>query len=76
MNNQEKEELQETIKTKMDEVYNLGIKTGWAAYAISAIEHIKSMHSVKEVKAYFKAEAEKMKKEMNLSETMTNNNVE
>lgn len=54
-----KKELEQEIKSKLEEARQIGILIGWNAYAIQAYQNIKDMHSIKEVKAYFKEEQRK-----------------
>lgn len=50
-----------------------GILIGWNTFAIQAIENIKNMESVKEIKAYFQSEADKMKDKLGLSKDKVEN---
>lgn len=61
-----KEELEQEIKSKLEEARQVGILIGWNSYAIQAYQHVKDMHSIKEVKAYFKEEQRKTKEKLNL----------
>ena len=61
-----KEKLEQEIKSKLEEARQAGILIGWNSYAIQAYQHVKDMHSIKEVKAYFKEEQRKTKEKLNL----------
>lgn len=61
-----KEKLEQEIKSKLEEARQIGILIGWNSYAIQAYQHVKDMHSIKEVKAYFKEEQRKAKEKLNL----------
>lgn len=65
-------ELEADLAKRFEAVRMQGVLIGWNSFAIQAIEHIKDMHSIKEVKAYFKAEKEKTEKKLGFS----NKNVE
>ena len=61
-----KKKLEQEIKSKIEEARQAGILIGWNSYAIQAYRHVKDMHSIKEVKAYFKEEQRKTKEKLNL----------
>ncbi len=61
-----KKKLEQEIKSKIEEARQAGILIGWNSYAIQAYQHVKDMHSIKEVKAYFKEEQRKTKEKLNL----------
>lgn len=61
-----REQLEQEIKSKLEEARQIGIFIGWNSYAIQAYQHVKDMHSIKEVKAYFKEEQRKTKEKLNL----------
>ncbi len=61
-----KEKFEQEIKSKLEEARQVGILIGWNSYAIQAYQHVKDMHSIKEVKAYFKEEQRKTKEKLNL----------
>lgn len=54
-----KEKLEQEIKARLEEARQVGILIGWNSFAIQAYQHVKDMHSIKEVKAYFKEEQQK-----------------
>ena len=55
------------IEERLKEARMTGILIGWQSFAIQAIENIKNMESVNEVRDYFQSEADKMKDKLGLS---------
>ena len=65
-----KPELVDVVKPVIEEQLNKartdGINIGWYAFALRAIENIKNMNSIDEVKAYFEDEADKSRERLKL----------
>lgn len=72
--------IQKEIEKVMSEARNQGILIGWNAFALRAIENIKNMSSINDIKSYFQSEADKTKEKLGLSfgtlEYVENKNVE
>ena len=64
--------LEEHTKKGLTQARNIGIQIGWNAFAIRAIENIKDMNSVDEIKAYFQAEADRTKNKLHLETAVIN----
>ena len=64
--------LKEQIEKGLNHAQSIGIQIGWNAFAIRAIENIKDMNSVDEIKAYFQDEADRTKEKLNLEDTTVN----
>lgn len=56
-----KDIVQPIIEEKLKEARMTGILIGWQSFALRAIENIKNMQTIDEVKAYFQGEANKVK---------------
>lgn len=61
------------IQEKLKQARMQGIFIGWNTFAIQAIENIKNMESVDEIKTYFQSEADKMKDKLGLSKDNVEN---
>lgn len=67
-----KDVITPVIEQKLSEAQLQGIKIGWAAFAIQAIEHIKNTQTVEEIKQYFENESSKFKEKLNIKDFLTN----
>lgn len=61
-----KDKIAPIIQNQLRKYEQQGIIIGWMGFAIQAIEHIKDMNSVDEIKEYFKNEAEKAKNRLSI----------
>lgn len=61
------------IEEKLKQARFQGILIGWNTFAIQAIENIKNMKSVDEIKVYFQNEADKMKNKLGLDKDNVEN---
>lgn len=59
--------VKNSIEEKLHEFFMKGIHTGWNTFALMAIAHIQDMTDVEEIKNYFKSEAEKAQKKLNVN---------
>lgn len=70
MTEKEQEELQKIIEDKfakeLEKARMIGVNIGWQGFALSAIKQIEKMHSIKEVKEFFRKEANDTARKMNL----------
>lgn len=59
--------VKNSITEKLNEFFMKGIHTGWNTFALMALCHIQDMTDVEEIKSYFKSEAEKAQKKLNIN---------
>ena len=57
-----------TIKSALEKARMEGVNIGWYGFALRAIENIKHMTTVEEIKNYFQEEANKTREKFNLGE--------
>ncbi len=77
MTNEEKfqEEIAAEIEKKIKDARMQGILIGWNAYAMQAYKRVSKMHSIKEVKAYFKEEANTTIEKLNMQASQLTNSI-
>ena len=61
-----KDIIQPVIEEDLKKARMDGILIGWQSYALRAIENIKNMTTVEEIKNYFQSEADKTKEKLKL----------
>ena len=70
MTEKEQEEIKRIIEDKfsneLEKARMIGVNIGWQGFALTAIKQIEKMHSIKEVKEYFRKEANDTARKMNL----------
>ena len=59
--------VKNSIEEKLNEFFMKGIHTGWNTFALMALSHIQDMTDVEEINSYFKSEAEKAQKKLNIN---------
>ena len=64
-----KEAITPAIEQALKNARMDGVLIGWQAYALRAIENIKDMQTVDEVRKYFQAEADKTRDKLKLPKT-------